>query len=409
MRNRPLAVIFLTVLVDMIGIGILIPVMPQLLANPDSPHYLLRAATEHNGFIIYGLLSAMYPLMMFFSAPVLGQLSDRHGRRKVLAVCLAGTAIGYALFAVAILLKNLPLLFLSRIIDGITGGNVSVAHAAVADVTKPEDRAKNFGLVGAAFGIGFIMGPFIGGKLADPSVVSWFNATTPFWFAAGLAVLNFVSVLTFFPETRKTGPLAGAFNWLRSLGDVGRAWRWKELRRLFLGAFLFFSGFSFFVSFFNVYLTNRFGFSEGQIGEYFAYIGIFIVIAQATLTRLAAKRWNEQQILRVSMLGTSLSVLAMVLVGEAWQLYLIPPIMSASNGLSMANLMGVISKAAGPDRQGEIMGVNTSVQSIANVFPPLFAGILATHFSAATPILIGSCFCFIAWYTVQRALKARAA
>ncbi len=408
MRQKPLAVIFLTVLVDLIGVGILIPVMPQLLANPDSPHYLLSGAVASGrGFVLLGALTAIYPLMSFLAAPILGQLSDRYGRRKVLAVCLAGTSIGYSLFAVAILLKSIPLLFLSRILDGITGGNISVAQAAVADVSKPEDRAKNFGMIGAAFGLGFILGPFIGGKLADSSFVSWFNATTPFWFAAILAALNFASVMLFFPETRKLDPVTKVFNWLRSLGDIGRAWRWKELRSLFITGFLFYSGFSFFVSFFNVYLTDRFGFTEGRIGEYFAYIGFFIVLAQAFLIRVVSKRWSESHILRVSMLGTAFSVFSMLLVREAWQLFLIPPLMAASNGLTVASLSATVSKTAGPDRQGEILGLNASIQSLSNALPPLLAGFVAARLTPEAPIAIGALICLSAW--IMFGLTTRAA
>ena len=408
LKNRPLAVIFLTVLVDLIGIGILIPVMPQLLANPDSPHYLLSGAlTVRQGFMVLGALTAVYPLMSFIAAPVLGQLSDRHGRRKVLAACLAGTAIGYALFAVAILLKSLPLLFLSRVLDGITGGNISVAQAAVADLSKPEDRAKNFGLLGAAFGLGFILGPFIGGKLADPTLVSWFDATTPFWFAAILAALNFASVLLFFPETRKTGPVTEAFRWLRSVTDIGRAWRWKELRGLFLASFLFSGGFSFFVSFFNVYLTDRFGFTEGRIGEYFAYIGIFIVFAQAVIVRFAVKRWSESKILRVSMFGTPMTIFAMILVRAPWQLYLIPPFMAACNALTMAGLGSTVSKTAGPERQGEILGVNAGLLSLANALPPLLAGFLAARFTPEAPVAVGALICLSGW--IAFGLTTRAA
>lgn len=410
-KNRPLAVIFLTVLVDLIGVGILIPVMPQLLANPDSPHYLLAGVyTQRQAFVLLGALTSVYPLMSFLAAPVLGQLSDRYGRRKVLAACLAGTAAGYALFAVAILLKSIPLLFLSRVIDGITGGNISVAQAAVADITKPEERAKNFGLIGAAFGLGFILGPFIGGKLADPTFVPWFDATTPFWFAAILAALNLASVLMFFPETRTTGPVAKAFRWLSSLVDVGRAWRWKELRGLFLASFLFSGGFSFFVSFFNVYLTSRFGFTEGRIGEYFAYIGLFIVIAQAGLVRFAVKRWGESKVLRVSMLGTPMTIFAMILVQAPWQLYLIPPFMAACNALTMASMGSVVSKTAGPERQGEILGVNAGLLSLANAIPPLLAGLLAARLTAEAPIVLGAAICLCGWFvfglTTRAAKKA---
>lgn len=397
MTKKPLAVIFLTVLVDLIGVGILIPVIPQILANPDSHSYILSGQITHQqGLLLYGLLTAVYPLMSFLSAPILGQLSDRYGRRKILALCIGGTSIGYVLFALAILTKNLPLLFIARVIPGITGGNISVAQAAVADITKPEDRAKNFGLLGAAFGLGFIMGPLIGGKLADPSVVPWFGAAVPFWFAAILAAVNLASILLFFPETHRTDVAAKAFRWLKSMGDIAAVFRWKELRGLFSASFLFYSGFGF-ISFFGVFLTDRFGFDEGATGNYFAYVGICIVLAQALLVGWAGKRWSDARILRVSMFGTSMALFAYVLVGERWQLYLIPPFMAASNALSMANLTSLVSKTAGPERQGEILGLNVSLQSLANVFPPLLAGAIAARFSTETPIAIGAAICACAW------------
>lgn len=406
-KKHPLAVIFLTVLVDLIGIGILIPVFPQLLANPESPSYLLSGqVTASQGLLLYGLLTAAYPLMSFLSAPILGQLSDRYGRRKVLAVCLSGTAVGYALFALAILTKNLPLLFFARILPGITGGNISVAQAAVADISKPEERAKNFGLLGAAFGLGFILGPLIGGKLADPTVLPWFGAAVPFWFAAVLAAFNFASVLLFFPETHKTGAIATAFRWMKSFGDIAAAFRWKELRGLFTTSFLFYSGFGF-ISFFSVFLVNRFGFSEGEVGNYFAYVGICIVLAQAVLIRFVTKRWSNERILRVSMFGTAMTFLAYLLVRETWQLLLIPPFMAAFNGLSMASLTSQISATAGPERQGEILGLNVSLQSLANVIPPLLAGAIAARFSIDTPIAVGAAVCLTAW--IAFGLMTRAA
>ncbi len=366
MRQRPLAVIFLTVLVDLIGVGILIPVIPQLLANPQSPHYLLKGViTSGQGYIVLGLLTAVYPLMSFLAAPILGQLSDRYGRRKILAICLAGTAIGYALFAVAILMKNLPLLFLSRILDGITGG-----------------------------------------KLADPTVVSWFNATTPFWFAAGLAALNLVSVLLFFPETRKLDPIHRAFRWLQSFTNIGAAFRWKELRGLFIASFLFCSGFSFFVTFFNVFLTNRFGFTEGQIGNYFSYIGICIVLGQTFIVRALSGKLPAARILRYSMLVTAMTIFAQLFVREAWQLFLIPPFMAAANSLTMSNLMSLVSRTAGPDRQGEILGVNAGILSLSNALPPLLAGFIAARLSISAPIAIGALICICGWIAFGLATKA---
>src|SRR3989344_3479623 len=175
-RNKPLPVIFFTVFVDLIGFGILIPVVPLLLADPESSYFLLpKGFTVNQGYIMLGFLTAMFPLMQFLAAPILGQLSDKFGRKRILAISLFGTCLSYLIFAYAILTRNIPLLFAARAFDGITGGNIAVAQAAIADVTTPANRAKNFGLIGAAFGLGFILGPYIGGKLSDPTVVSWFG------------------------------------------------------------------------------------------------------------------------------------------------------------------------------------------------------------------------------------------
>ena len=188
LKGNPLLAVFMTIFIDMLGVGILIPVFP-LLILPNSPDNILPTGwTIQQGFILFGWLSAAYPLAQFFAAPILGQLADRYGRKKILAISITGTMFGYILFAIGIATHNIPLLFASRILDGFTGGNISVAQAAIADISTAKNRARNFGLIGMAFGLGFILGPYVGGKLADPSVISWFNAQTPFYFTAALCL-----------------------------------------------------------------------------------------------------------------------------------------------------------------------------------------------------------------------------
>lgn len=391
-KPSPLSVILLTIFVDMIGIGIMIPVFPQLFVNAASPSYMLAQGTPlSTAYLLIGLLSASYPLMMFFSAPILGELSDRYGRRRVLAICLAGTAASYALFAVALFTKNLPLLFFSRIVDGITGGNIAVANASVADVTKPEDRAKSFGLTGAAFGLGFILGPFIGGRLAE------YGATTPFLFSSALATLNLLFVFWYFPETFKTDAAHKAFRWFKSLANVTKAWTMRDLRVLFAVQFLFSTGFGFFVSFFGIILTEKFGFTEGQLGNYFAFVGLWIVLGQAVLVRRLAGKFKEERLIRWSMLGTAITIFLHLFPNEWWIMACIVPFMAASNAVTFANLQGLVSRSGGATNQGEVMGVSQSVLALANVIPPLGAGVMAALFGTSAAIVFGAMIVIAGW------------
>ncbi|TAL55458.1 MAG: MFS transporter, partial [Nanoarchaeota archaeon] len=302
-KRNPLFVILFTVFLDMLGIGILIPVIPILLADPTSPSYLLPAGISvQSGYILLGFLIAIFPFMVFLSAPILGQLSDRYGRKKILVICLFGTCISYLIFAIAILTKNIPLLFISRAFDGITGGNISVAQAVIADITPPEKRSRTFGLIGAAFGFGFVIGPFLGGVLADYKIVSWFNAATPFWFAALLSFINIILLITNLTETHTPSPDADV-EMNRSIKNIVKAFSHADLKVLFFSAFLFQAGFAFYLTFFSVFLIIRFHATPGTIGLYFAYIGVWIVIAQAFVTRQLSHRFREDQVLRVSMLG----------------------------------------------------------------------------------------------------------
>lgn len=389
MNKKILFSLVLTVFIDMLGFGILIPVIPQLLANPQSPFYLLPASMSvSQGYILLGFLTAIFPFMQFLATPLLGELSDRFGRKPVLAISLFGTAISYIIFALGILTKNLPLLFISRAFDGITGGNIAVAQAAIADVTTPENRAKNFGLIGAAFGIGFILGPFIGGKLSDPAVISWFDASTPFWFAAILAGLNTLSVAYFLPETLKVKGKNLSLHLARSVKNIIKIFYLKSLRPLFATTFLFQAGFAFFTTFFSVFLITKFAFSQGAIGNYFAYVGFWVAFAQAVVTRKVGKRFNEKQILKISLMATGFFTLLFFAPSAWWGLLLIVPFFAVFTGLSQANLTSIVSRSAGPEIQGEILGINFSVQALAQTIPPVISGFVAANTTAYAPIVI---------------------
>ncbi len=254
--SKTIKLIFFTVFLDLLGYGILIPVIPLLVTDPSNQFYLLNTSTSaHTGLILLGFLIAVYPIGQFFSTPILGQLSDRYGRKPILIISILGTSISYILFAIGIITKNIPLLFISRFFDGITGGNISVAQATIADITTPENRTRNFGMIGAAFGLGFIFGPFIGGKLSSSQFVSWFNPATPFYFAAILAFLNVLSIWKFLPETNihKT---VRSISFAKSLHNIKKGFAMPQLKNLFEVTFLFNAGFTFFTTFFSVFLLK---------------------------------------------------------------------------------------------------------------------------------------------------------
>lgn len=397
--RSPLGALFLTIFIDLVGFSILIPVFP-LLIDPR-PNALYRVTPQGwspaSGLIMLGWLQAIYPFCIFLAAPILGQLSDRLGRRKILAVSIAGTSLGYVIFAIGIATKNLPLLFAGRALDGITGGNLAVAQAAIGDVSTDENRAKNFGLIGAAFGLGFILGPYIGGRLSAPNVSfyglfhtpQWFGATTPFWFAAGLAALNAMFVFFTLPETLKR-KATGNINMMKSINDVRRGFVSSRLRVPLTTAFLWTCGFTFFTTFFGVYVKNRFGFSASKTGDYFAIVGLFIAITQGVLVGLVAKKLIDFKVLRFAIVLQSAALSAYFIVNKSYQLYVFIPLLALFQGLSQANISSLMSRSAEPGQQGEAMGIFSSVSSLAQVPAAILVGYVANSVTSNMPLKIAA-------------------
>jgi len=392
LENKALPVVLLTIFLDVLGVGILIPVMPQLVYTIFVP----AGYSFNTGLIILGWLTAAYPLMQFFATPILGQLSDRFGRKPVLGFSLFGTAIGYVIFALAIITKNIPLLFVGRAVDGITGGNISVARAVIADVSAPEHRARNFGIIGAAFGMGFVMGPYIGARLAVPHASvfglfhtpGWFSSATPFWFTAILSVLNTILMLIILPETHEHIDRALKVAWNKSLHNIVRAASLPGLRTVFGSEFLFWCGFTFFTTFFQILLMQKLHFSTNNVGDYFAYIGICIALAQAIIVPFAVKRFKAHQILRVSLIGNGVALFLQLLPHNTTQLLLVSPCIALFNGLTMANASALVSLSASKKMQGEVLGIEASVQALAQAIPAAIAGYIATM-GVNMPVLVG--------------------
>ena len=398
--ENPIVAVFFTVFVDLIGFGILIPIIPLLLTDPASEFYILPSGmTINQGYILLGLLIGLYSFMTFLSAPIIGQLSDKYGRKRLLIISLIGTGIGYIIFALGIVLRNIPLLFISRALDGITGGNISVAQAAIADVSKPRDKAKNFGLVGMAFGLGFILGPFIGGILSDPSVFSFFKATTPFYFAAILTSLNILSVIVFLPETNKYRNIKAKVRLNQSIHNILKAFTYPDIRLLFSTIFLFIAGFTFFTSFFGVFLIVQFNYTQSQIGNFFAYLGIWIALTQGGITRYLSDKVSSHKVVRIGLFGMGIALLLFFFPKMAWQLFLVAPFFAVFNGLVQANMTAIVSSAATAEVQGEMLGINASIRALAQAVPPVLSGLIAAQLTPGTPILVASTVVIIAGVT----------
>ncbi len=389
-----LFIIFFTVFLNLLGITIVIPVLAPLFLEEGSTilpdHFTFGEIT-----FILGLLKASYPLMQFFGSPLLGALSDRVGRKKVLSYALVGSIFGYIIFAIGILIDSVLLLFAGRIIDGLTGGNISVIYSSIADISKDNEKTRNFGLVGMAFGVGFIIGPFLGGLTSNPEIVSWFNYSTPFWLASILLLINFILVQGWFPETLKTRK-ESRMNLLSGFQNFAHAFSMKQFRNLFSVIFLMFLGFTFFTQFFDVFLIEKFKYDQSDIGRLFAYMGIWIALTQGGITRLISYKLSPPKVLRFSLLGVGIFLFALLIPNQSIYLLVVLPFVSLFHGLNQPNLLTLLSNSADEDIQGEVLGINQSLQSLGFTIPPIIAGIIVS-FDINLPLIVaGSCM-FLAW------------
>lgn len=362
MKRSPLVVIFTTVFIDLVGFGIVIPVLP-----------FYAEGTQFNATPrTVGLLIASYSVMQLIFSPILGRLSDKYGRRPVLLISIIGTGIGFLFLGFA---KTLWMLFVGRILDGITGGNISTAQAYIADITTKENRAKGMGLIGAAFGLGFVFGPAIGG------ILSRWGVEVPFIFAAALCFANAVLLYFTLPETvTPDHPARVSAARGRGLVQLIESLKDPRLGFVLIIYFLFIVAFSIMTTTFSLYTMFRFGYDAQHTGYLFTYVGVLAVIVQGGLIGRLVKRFGELSLVIVGALLFAGSLFAVPFVGPQagglLGLLIGGGLFSIGNSLSAPSLTGLASKSAGPADQGSILGVAQSIASLARAVGPVLTAVL---------------------------------
>jgi len=362
MKRSPLVVIFTTVFIDLVGFGIVIPVLP---------FYAEGTAFNATPRTV-GLLFASYSVMQLIFSPILGGLSDKHGRRPVLLLSIIGTGIGFLILGLA---NSLLLLFIGRILDGITGGNISTAQAYIADITTRENRAKGMGLIGAAFGLGFIFGPAIGG------ILSRWGIHVPFFFAAAMCFANAILLYFRLPETvTPDHPARNSAAGGRSLRDVLSSLRQPKLAFVLIIYFLFIVAFSIMTTSFSLYTMFRFGYDAQHTGYLFAYVGLIAVIIQGGLIGRLVKRFGEMPLVMFGAFCFAISLFAVPFVGPAAGglagLLIGGGVFSMGNSLAGPALTSLASKSVGAEQQGVVLGVTQSTASLARAVGPFLAAVL---------------------------------
>lgn len=360
-RGSPMLTVFLTVFVDLVGFGIVIPLLP-LYGERHAPSPL-----------VLGLFLASYSAMQFVFSPILGRLSDRFGRRPILLLSLAGSVVGYLLFAVA---DTMLLLFVSRLVAGIAGANLAAAQAVVADITPPEGRAKGMGMVGAAFGLGFVFGPVIGGALV-PFGDSW-----PGLAASGFSLAAFLLAFFRLPETRHAASPSAR----RAAGPAGllAGFRHPRLGTLFAVQLLAVLAFASFESTFSQFLAHRFGLVPRQVAWWFGFVGVSMVLVQGFLVGRLAKKASELVLAIAGSAVTAAGLLALAAVPRP--VWLAPVLLALALGTGITNpsLSSLVSRLCDDDEQGAMLGVFQSMGSLGRIGGPIAGQFLLGNFSAAT-------------------------
>jgi DHA1 family tetracycline resistance protein-like MFS transporter len=384
------AFIFVTVLIDMMGFGIIIPVMPQLIME-------LTGEPIESAAIKGGLLMSVFALTQFVFAPIIGGLSDRFGRRPVLLLAMLGFVIDYLIMGFA---GTFAVLFIGRMLSGVFGATYTTANAFIADITEAKDRAARFGMIGAAFGVGFTLGPWIGGTVGE------FDPRYPFFVAAALAGCNFIYGWIVLPETLKAENRR-PFDIARAnpFGALLQMRQYPVVFAMLIAAFLFFLGHAAFPALWTYFSTLRFGWSPDDIGNSLMFVGIMAALVQGGLTRIIVPRIGEWRAFAIGFSIAAIAYIAYGFIDQAWMVYAVITF-GALGGIGNPAMQAICTRLVPANSQGELQGAVSSLQSISMFIGPLTLPQVFYYFTRddAPVFLPGAAFLVAASLTVAAVL-----
>lgn len=359
MKNRALLTIFLIVFIDLLGFGIILPLLPYIAEKYQATPLQI------------GFLTAAYSIFQLISAPFLGRLSDRYGRKKLLIISQLGSVIGYLILAFA---HNLFLLFLSRLIDGVTGGNISIAQAYIADITNKKNRARGMGLIGAAFGLGFIFGPALGG------ILSKISFSTPAFFAAFIGLSTVLTTSLFLKETvvkeKIKQPAKTRLSLSGTLSEIKKLLGLSPINNLIITFFILNTAFSLATGIFALWSERTFKFDASKNGFLFTYIGVLAVIFQTQLLPWVNKKFSERKILFMALFFLFIGIALMPIVKQPSLLLIILFFLSLGNSLANPTIQALVSENVVKEEYGKILGLLQSAGSLGRIFGPIIGGVI---------------------------------
>lgn len=396
-NSKAIFFILVTVLIDVIGIGIIIPIMPSLYQELTGG--TVSEASQYSAYLVF-----IYALMQFIFSPIIGGLSDQYGRRPVLLMSLFGFGLDFIFLALA---PSIGWLFVGRIISGIAGASFTTANAYIADITEPEKRAQSFGMIGAAFGLGFIIGPSLGGILGE------YGTRIPFWVSAGLALLNwlygyFILPESLLPENRRKFDIKRA----NPIGSLLNLKKYPYVLALVLSLFLVnVSNFAT-QGTWSFYGIEKFSWSKLEVGLSLGFVGLMVAIVQGGLIRVIIPKLGQERSLFLGLAINALGLAAFAFASSSWMMYAIM-VPFAVGGLAGPAFQGIISNQVGKNEQGELQGGLTSLMSIAAIVgQPLMLGLFRTFtkenapiYFPGAPFLMGGLLSLISLLLVFRTIK----